>query len=415
MSQFGNYLISEGSKTKRVETITMQSNKLRMAIQATTSVLIMGIASQANAIKIVGGANDPMDLEGVEVELYGYARLNASYDIDEDIAEPTRAGDFSKINTGAAEDNEATGYFGADAAQSRLGVRATLPQGVKIVVEGGFRYGDLRLRHAYGEYKGVMAGQNWSNYVSFVGFNPTLDFDGQPGNPGNQFRTAQLRYTSGPLSVSLEEPFNFASILNNDGSDTKYEKQSLPVLTARLEDSAGAISYSAAGFVRQVGYDSGAQDDSVLGYGAFGALSFAVTDTVTLNGVINYVTGGDIYLYRSGENYAAADGYLDSSGNLELISGYSASVGASFNLGGGSSINTGIGMVDVDWDDALSDLGAGAIGDKHETNTSAMINYQWSPVKAVTMGVEYGYYMVDEVSGADGDASRLMFAAQYNF
>jgi hypothetical protein len=44
-----------------------------------------------------------------------------------------------------------------------------------------------------------------------------------------------------------------------------------------------------------------------------------------------------------------------------------------------------------------------------------MINYQWSPVKAVTMGVEYGYYMVDEVSGADGDASRLMFAAQYNF
>jgi hypothetical protein len=45
----------------------------------------------------------------------------------------------------------------------------------------------------------------------------------------------------------------------------------------------------------------------------------------------------------------------------------------------------------------------------------AMINYKWSPVKAVTMGVEYGYFKVDEVDGDDGDASRILFAAQYSF
>ena len=68
------------------------------------------------------------------------------------------------------------------------------------------------------------------------------------------------------------------------------------------------------------------------------------------------------------------------------------------------------------WDDALRDLpGSAEIGNKQETNTMAMINYQWSPVKAVTMGVEYSYFMVEEVDGDDGDASRLMFAAQYNF
>ncbi|WP_420389536.1 DcaP family trimeric outer membrane transporter [Marinobacter sp.] len=393
----------------------MKKSQLRTSIRMATSIMILGLASQASAMKIVGGANDKVDLEGLEVELYGYARLNASYDIDENISTSTRAGSFSGVNTGADEDNEVSGHFGADAFQSRLGVKATLPQGVKVVIEGDFRGsggGELRIRHAYGEYMGVMAGRNWSNYNSFVGFNPTLDFDGQPGNPGSQFRTAQLRYTTGPLSVSLEEAFDFSSIIGAGGTD----KASLPVLTARLEDSAGAVSYSAAGFVRQIGYDSGTQDDSAVGYGAFGALSFAVTDTVKLNGVINYVNGADLYLYRSGENYSAEDGYVDSSGNLELISGYSASVGASFNLGGGRSINTGIGMVEVDWDDALRDLPASAnINDKHETNTSAMINYQWSPVKAVTMGVEYGYYMVDEVDGDDGDASRLMFAAQYNF
>ena len=81
-------------------------------------------------------------------------------------------------------------------------------------------------------------------------------------------------------------------------------------------------------------------------------------------------------------------------------------------------------MVEVDWDDARNDLGGttildpetgATINDKQETNTMAMINYQWSPVKAVTMGVEYSYFMVDEVDGDDGDASRLLFAAQYNF
>ena len=392
----------------------MQSNKLRMAIRATAAIAVFGMAGQASAMKIIGDKDHMIDLKGYEIDVYGYARLNASYDIEEDIAEPTRAGDFSKINTGAAENNEATGYFGADATQSRLGVKATLPQGVKIVVEGGFRYGNLRLRHAYGEYEGVMAGQNWSNYNSFVGFIPTLEFDGMPGNAGSQFRTSQLRYTSGPVSVSLEQPFNFASLISTD-PDIK-QKTSLPVVTARLEDSAGAISYSTAAFLRQIDYDTGTKDDSEIAYGAFGALTFAASDTLKLYGVVNYVNGGDIYLYRSGDNYAVEYGYVDSSGSIELISGYSASVGASFDLGGGRSINTGVGMVEVDWDDALRDLpGSANIGDKNETNTMAMINYQWSPVKAVTMGVEYSYFMVDEVDGDDGDASRLLFAAQYSF
>jgi hypothetical protein len=394
----------------------MQKNKLRLAIRATAALAVIGLSGQASAMKIVGDADHMIDLKGYEIDVYGYARLNASYDIDEDIASSTRSGSFAAVNTGAAEDNEATGFFGADAFQSRFGVQAVTPQGVKVVVEGDFRGsggGELRIRHAYGEYKGVMAGRNWSNYVSFVGFVPTLEFDGMPGNAGSQFRTSQLRYTSGPVSVSLEQPFNFAGFANDPAIE---QKTSLPIVTARLEDSAGAISYSTAAFLRQINYDTGTQDDSELSYGAFGALTAAVTDTVSLYGVVNYVNGGDIYLYRSGENYAAEYGYVDSSGSIELISGYSASVGASFDLGGGRSINTGVGMVETDWDDALRDLpGSAGIGDKHETNTMAMINYKWSPVKAVTMGVEYGYFKVDEVDGDDGDASRILFAAQYSF
>ncbi|MEE2764021.1 DcaP family trimeric outer membrane transporter [Marinobacter sp.] len=394
----------------------MRKNKLNVSIQVATALLAIGTAGSANAMKIVGDANDKNLLDGVSVEIYGYARLNASYDIDEDISGGARTGDFSKVNTGADENNEISGHFGADAFQSRIGVLTTHSSGLKVRIESDFETNGngLRLRHAYGEYMGVMAGQNWSNYTSFVGYTPTLDFDGLPGSAGVQFRSAQLRYTTGPLSVSLEEPLSYNGLIDSAGGGD--EKEGLPVLTARLEDSAGAISYSVAGFVRNLGYDTGTEDDSAVAYGAFGAVTMAVSDAIKFNGVINYTNGSNTYLYRSGENYAAEDGYVDpATGDLELISGYGGTVGMTYDIGGGRSVNVGVGMTNVDWDDALRDLGPGTINDKHEKNTSALINYQWSPVKHATMGIEYGYYMVDEVDGDDGDASRLLFAAQYNF
>ena len=60
----------------------MQSNKLRMAIRSTAAVAILGVAAQANAISFETG--------GYETSIYGYARLNASYDIDSDQALSTR-------------------------------------------------------------------------------------------------------------------------------------------------------------------------------------------------------------------------------------------------------------------------------------------------------------------------------------
>ena len=180
----------------------MQSNKLRMAIRATAAIAVFGMAGQVGAVDFTAGDYD--------MAVYGYARLNATYDIDEDVAgRGTRSANFSKINTGADEDNEVSGHFGADAFQSRLGFRVMTPEGVKIVVEGDFRgtrgdsTGDLRLRHAYGEYNGVLIGRNWSNYLSFVGNTSQLEFDGVPANAGYQFRASQVRYTTGPLSVSL--------------------------------------------------------------------------------------------------------------------------------------------------------------------------------------------------------------------
>ncbi|CCG96623.1 conserved hypothetical protein; putative exported protein [Marinobacter nauticus ATCC 49840] len=378
-----------------METTTMQSNKLRMAIRATAAATVLGMASQAGAVSFSAGDYD--------VNVYGYARLNASYDVDSDQSLSTRSGSYDGL---AGNDDAADGHFGADAVQSRLGFKTTSPEGLNVTVEGDFRPGNLRLRHAFGEYKGVLMGQTWSNFTSFVGNTATLDFDSLPGLAGLQGRVAQARYTTGALSFSLEEPNN--SIINNaDGKD------SMPAITARLEDSAGGMSYSAAVLAHQVGYDDGNDDESAFGFATFVAAKMALTDMITVQGTLSYTDGANSYLYRSGDNFGADSAYVDSSGDLETISGYGGSIGAGVNLGNGRSINIGYGLVEVDWDDAEDD--GVAVADESESNQAIMANYKWTPLKNVMMGVEYQFLKRENVDGTDGDASRLLFAAQYNF
>ncbi len=132
----------------------MQSNKLRMAIRSTAAVAILGVAAQANAVSFETG--------GYETDIYGYARLGASYDIDSNQALSTRSGSYAGL---AGNDDAPDGHFGADAFQSRIGLKTVTPEGVTMNVEGDFRGsggGVLRLRHAYGSYNGVLMGQTLS-------------------------------------------------------------------------------------------------------------------------------------------------------------------------------------------------------------------------------------------------------------
>ena len=386
------------------------NNKLRLAIRATAATAILSVAGQANALTLNVG-------DDVEASLYGYARLNMSYDLNGERAVSTRAGSF------APSDNEdVEGHFGADVQQSRLGVKVKHASGVAITLEGDFRgsgnsAGSLRMRHAYGEYNGFMAGRNWSNYTSFVGNTPTLDFDSLAGTAGSQDRTEQIRYTTGAMSFSIEDPASQAitgapTSAAPTVQTTPTSRTSAPAFTARFEDSAGSVSYSAAVLGSQVTADNGVIDDSAIGYAAFGALKLKLSDMFSVQGAINYTDGANGYLWRSGDNYAGASAYLDGN-SVETIKGYGGSIGVSMDLGNGSSINLGYGTTKLDLDDAVSSgvVLAGAA----ETNQNVLVNYMWTPVKNVMMGVEYGYFNQESQGGTSTDANRLLFAAQYSF
>lgn len=389
------------------------NNKLRLAIRATAATVALGVAGQANALTL-------NVTDDVEASLYGYARLNMSYDLDGDRAVSTRAGSFAP-----SANEEVEGHFGADVQQSRLGVKVKHSSGVAITVEGDFRgsgnsAGSLRMRHAYGEYKGFLAGRTWSNYLSFVGNTPTLDFDSLAGTAGSQDRTEQVRYTTGPMSFSIEDPSSqsaLASVTDVNTGRTQFVssddgRTSMPAFTARFEESAGNLSYSAAAVVNQITVDDGTDDDSAVGYGVFGALKLKLSDLFTVQGAINYTDGANGYLWRSGSNYYGASGYLDGD-SIETIKGYGGSLGVSMALGNGRSINLGYGMTTLDLDDGVD---AGAVSaTAAETNQNVLLNYMWTPVQNVMMGVEYGYLNQETQGGNTSEANRLMFAAQYSF
>lgn len=384
---------------------------LRLAIQAAAATTALGVATQASAV-------DLNISEDVDASLYGYAQMNMSYDFDGDNALSTRSGSFKSLN----DDND-KGHFGADVYQSRLGVKVDHASGVSVTVEGDFRGnggGDFRMRHAFGEYKGFLAGRTWSNYNSFVGATPTLDFDTLAGTPGLQDRTEQVRYTTGALSFSVEDPAGGA-VTNGVGPDddgvigydTVNTRKSAPVLTARLEDSMGGVSYSAGAMVNRITADSSGSDDSTMGYGVFGATTIELTDMFSVHGAANFTDGASGYLYRSGDDYYGPSAYIDGDGDLESIKGYGGSLGASLDLGNGNSINVGYGIAKLDLDDAIDD--SVIDGRAAEKNQNAMINYQMTPVDNVMVGVEYGYFNQEQENDETDEGSRLLFATRYSF
>ena len=380
----------------------MQNNKLRMAIRATAAATIFSLAGQAGAVELNTG--------DYETNLYGFARIVAAYDVDENISNGGRAGNFSAITKGDAD--TADGHFGMDANTSRVGLSVVNPNGLKTVVEFDFDNSaglDPRLRHAYGEYNNVRIGRYWSNYNSWVGNTANLDFDSVPGLAGAQDRTEQITYMSGPLSFSLENPINYGGVANSGGTAIT----SSPALTAKLEDSQGGFSYAAAVMAKQTGYDTGTADDSAIGYGAFLAGKIAITDMISIQGAINYADGANAYVYRAGSSFAGADAYVDANGDLETIEAVGGALGASFGLGGGRSVNAGYGTSMSDLDDAVQ---SGAmLASATESNTTMYINYMWSPAESVSMGVQFENLETEAQGGADGDANRIMYLAQYNF
>ncbi|WP_253450181.1 DcaP family trimeric outer membrane transporter [Halomonas sp. Y3] len=364
----------------------------------TASALALAVSGAAQAYTIEAG--------DTTANIYGYAKLDLIYDVDDKLG--------NAINRNAIRlDGEpgSDGHTDLHAFQSRLGFTTATPAGgseIKTMIEGDFYGsggGEFRLRHAYGEWNGLLAGQTWTNFGGFLGMNPTIDFNGQPGQ-ANVARQAQLRYTVEGFSVALEDPENLGGSV-----DSAASKSRLPDLTLRFQGGAGDFSYAASGVLRYLEFDDvvASQKDSTTGWGLALEASAKVTPDVTLRGSIVHGDGIGAYQYLAPVGTPA---YVDGSGNLETIKGTGGTAGVSVAAGPGN-VSLGYGISTVDLDDAVADGAMAATA--NEKFEGVFLNYIWSPIRNVTYGVEAGYHSRKQVDGDKGDAVRVQGMVQYNF
>jgi len=268
---------------------------------------------------------------GRNFEIYGFAQADYIQDFGgrlspdwDDALRPSKIGIDGQYGT--------DGQSSISVKQSRFGVKGSMPTG-----EGGtpltFKFEfDLfgtgadagqttfRLRHAYGEWGSLLAGQTNSLFMDIDVFPNTIDYWGPAGMVF--YRNVQIRWTPyrtdhSHFAIAIERPGNDIDSGNLrliDGlEDVQVQNnETLPDLTAQFRYSGDWGHVQLGGILRKVGYEVRAtpadswDDGSQTGWGFNLGSSFNTVgkDKVLLQvvygeGIANYMNDGGMDLAPS--------------------------------------------------------------------------------------------------------------------
>ncbi|MDN3723560.1 DcaP family trimeric outer membrane transporter [Aequorivita sp. SDUM287046] len=328
----------------------------------------------------------------------GYVKTDLIHDFDA-IDSPDFF-DVSKIPTDGSK-GESTHF---NVKETRLKLDVKYPErGLRAYIEGDF-YGSgssLRIRHAYVEYKGLLAGQTWSNFMDENIIPATLDFE-KPAAYAFA-RQGMLRYKHAIsddmyFGVALEESKATGQAPVQAG---KFENP-LPDLTGRFRVTKNWGHIQISGFLASIRYryDAGNKDDITLyGGNLSGQFNFLKKDKI----IYQVVYGPGIGRYRGGQSVA-----LDQNGNLEPLT----DLGLTFGI-------------EHFWTDKLSSLlvyNYGKVENTAGQPTSALestdyfaANLIYYVMNGTFIGVEYLRGNREDYNGADGTANRLQLSVRYSF
>lgn len=274
-----------------------------------------------------------------------------------------------------------------------------------------------RLRHAfvnweYGEGRSLMAGQSWSTFFNVGALPNVLDFVGPVGTIF--VRQPQIRWTQGPLQLSVENPATRLNEVSGGDVTTRMDDaETLPDIVARYNGQVGELGWSVAALGRQLRYEARSAgaveltDDSRFGYG----LSLAGKWTLGRDDLRFMFSYGDALGRYLGLN-TFNDGYIDTSGDIASIDQWggfiayqhywSAAWRSTFSLSASAADNPG-----------GEDFGAaGSLANDYQ---SLHANLNWLPAPKLQIGGEYSYGRKALEDGRKGELNRLQFALKYTF
>ncbi|MDM1272508.1 DcaP family trimeric outer membrane transporter [Acinetobacter indicus] len=348
-----------------------------------------------------------MTLGNAEFNLYGNVRMDGSYQVEGS----SRDLPYNHINAVALEgNNESSDRLRSTLSATRLGLDFKSPVGdqdVKGKIEvdflGGSNFDNLRIRHAYLNYGNWLIGQTWSNFAVPDYMPETVDALAYAG--GAVKRTPQVRYTAkfSPqtnLVVAAEDP--------KDNSIT----QRLPALTARLNHQfADNMSVSA----RAMGHEKRINSDEEMAWGVGLGAKYDVTPSTTLKADYYHVKGDSSFVSF------ANTGTIQGANGLEQSEFDSITVGLTQKFNEKLRGTVGYGYMSFDQDaDYLAATPADKRTGVNKDLWQAWANVYYSPIKPVSLGLEYVYgereAVVPAANGSKtGEDNRINMVAIYNF
>ena len=208
------------------------------------------------------------------IELYGFAMADGIYDTNRTDPDWEDAFRPSKIAT-EHQDFGSNGQSSISVKQSRFGVQGNVPiedsNPIKFKFEFDF-FGvgvdagqtTIRLRHFYGEWGQILAGQTHSLFMDIDVFPNVIDYWGPAGMVF--YRLPQLRWTpyqtgTSHFAIALERPGNdidTGQIREFDPAlgDNIRNDEKLPDFTAQYYTSGDWGHFQIAGILRRVGFDT---------------------------------------------------------------------------------------------------------------------------------------------------------------
>lgn len=370
-------------------------------VQQQQAVQIQQVKAQPAPVKAESPLSSFKSKSGADINLYGFVRGDANYIIEG--ADDDFNGVAKVSGSGANDPASVKDKLRATAKTTRLGldfntnVGGDNKLGGKVEVDFAGTNEALRIRHAYLTYNSWLFGQTTSNFLSNHA-PEMIDFGTNVG--GGTARIPQVRY--GFNLAPATKLFIAAEEGNGSGTGIKY---SVPNLTAKLTQgfAGGKGSVSARALVEN--YKSA--DDSDTAWGLAAGVNYQVMDPLKISADVSYVDGNSNYLYGSNSSYVV-DG---ANGKIAQNEAFGVQVGGTYKFNEKLRSTLAYGALFADDSTDYATLNPTA----NEEVYQAWINFIYSPVKPLDLGVEYINGKRDTFAGDSYKDNRVGLMAKYSF
>jgi hypothetical protein len=379
------------------------------------------------AIACAAFTNQAAAQDGPSFEIYGFAQADFIQDfnrVDPDWDAALRPSKVPTSNDQFGDDGQTI----FSVRQSRLGVQARQAVGgqdlfVKFEFDL-FGVGEdagqttFRLRHAYGEWGPILAGQTNSAFMDIDSFPNTVEYWGPNGMVF--LRNPQIRYTyrTGPhkFAVALEKPGNDIDTGDIRAVDPALGAsiqgtEEVPDLTGHYRYDGGWGHVQLAGIVRRVSYETigspgNEPKDDKVGWGVNLTSNFKLGEKNVAHLAVVYGEGIASYMNDGGTDLAPEGTLGALRGDVVPLLGVVAYYDHYWNDQWSSSI--GYSRTQVDNTSFQAD-------DAFQTGQYASVNLLYTPAKNLLMGGEVIWGSREDNDNAEGDDIRFQATFKYSF